>query len=93
MNLSSIDSILNGGITTKSSSKGEKRMILYTKSECPLCTVTKVKLQSQEIPFEICMNEKEMDELGIDRLPVLKTDDGELLEFSEIMKRLREETL
>jgi glutaredoxin len=65
-------------------------MILYTKSECPLCTVTKVKLQSREIPFEICMNEKEMDELGIDRLPVLKTDDGELLEFSEIMKRLRE---
>ena len=68
-------------------------MILYTKSECPLCTVTKLKLQAQEIPFEICMNEKEMDELGIDRLPVLKTDDGELLEFSEIMKRLREESL
>ena len=93
MNLLSIDSILNGGITTKSSSKGEKRMILYTKSECPLCTVTKVKLQSQEIPFEICMNEKEMDELGIDRLPVLKTDNGELLDFSEIMKRLKEGTL
>ena len=68
-------------------------MILYTKWECPLCTVTKVKIQSQEIPFEICMNEKEMDELGIDRLPVLKTDNGELLEFSEIMKRLREGTL
>ena len=68
-------------------------MILYTKSECPLCTVTKLKLQAQEIPFEICMNEKEMDELGIDRLPVLKTNNGELLEFSEIMKRLREGTL
>ena len=68
-------------------------MILYTKSECPLCTVTKLKLQAQEIPFEICMNEKEMDELGIDRLPVLKTDNGELLDFSEIMKRLKEGTL
>ena len=93
MNLSLIDFIINGDFTTKSSRKGETQMILYTKSECPLCTVTKVKLQSQEIPFEICMNEKEMDELGIDRLPVLKTDDGELLEFSEIMKRLREGTL
>ena len=68
-------------------------MILYTKSECPLCTVTKVKMQAQQIPFEICMDEKEMDKLGIDRLPVLKTDNGELLEFSEIMKRLREDTL
>ena len=68
-------------------------MILYTKSECPLCTVTKVKMQAQQIPFEICMDEKEMDKLGIDRLPVLKTNNGELLEFSEIMKRLREGTL
>ena len=86
MNLSSIDSILNGGITTKSSSKGEKRMILYTKSECPLCTVTKVKLNSKNIAFDICTDENEMDKLGIDRLPVLKTDDGELLDFSAIMK-------
>mgnify|MGYP003306526588 FL=1 len=68
-------------------------MILYTKPECPLCTVTKLKLQAQEIPFEICMDEKEMDELGIDRLPVLKTDNEELLEFSEIMTRLKEGTL
>ena len=68
-------------------------MILYTKLECPLCAVTKVKLQAQEIPFEICMDEKEMDKLGIDRLPVLKTDNEELLEFSEIMTRLKEGTL
>ena len=68
-------------------------MILYTKSECPLCTVTKVKMQAQQIPFEICMDEKEMDKLGIDRLPVLKTDDGELLDFSTIMKKLKEGTL
>ena len=68
-------------------------MILYTKSECPLCTVTKVKLNTQGIVFEICTDEAEMEKLGIDRLPVLKTDNGELLDFSEIMKRLKEETL
>lgn len=34
-----------------------------------------------------------MDKLGIDRLPVLKTDDGELLDFSTIMKKLKEGTL
>ena len=68
-------------------------MILYTKSECPLCTVTKVKLNTRRIDFEICTDEAEMEKLGIDRLPVLKTDNGELLDFSEIMKRLKEETL
>ena len=68
-------------------------MILYTKSECPLCTVTKVKLNAQGIAFEICTDEAEMEKLGIDRLPVLKTDNGEFLDFSEIMKRLKEETL
>ena len=93
MNLSSIDSILNGGFTTKSSRKGETQMILYIKSECPLCTVTKVKLNAKNIFFNICTDENEMDKLGIDRLPVLKTDNGELLEFSEIMKRLKEGTL
>ena len=68
-------------------------MILYTKSECPLCTVTKVKLKTRGIDFEICTDEAEMEKLGIDRLPVLKTDNCELLDFSEIMKRLKEETL
>ena len=68
-------------------------MILYTKSECPLCTVTKIKLNAQGIDFDICTDEAEMEKLGIDRLPVLKTDNGELLDFSEIMKRLKEKTL
>ena len=68
-------------------------MILYTLPDCPLCTVTKVKLNAKNIPFDICIDEKEMDKLGIDRLPVLKTDDEELLEFSEIMTRLKEGTL
>ena len=68
-------------------------MILYTNSECPLCTVTKVELNAQGFDSEICTDEAEMEKLGIDRLPVLKTDNGELLDFSEIMKRLKEETL
>lgn len=68
-------------------------MILYTKSECPLCTVTKVKLNAQGIVFDICTDETEMEKLGIDRLPVLRIDNGEFLDFSEIMKRLKEGTL
>ena len=64
-------------------------MILYTLPDCPLCTVTKVKLNAKNIPFDICMDEIEMDKLGIDRLPVLKTDDGELLDFSAIMNLIK----
>lgn len=68
-------------------------MILYSKLDCPLCTVVKTKLQSKDIPFETCTNEEEMKKLNIDRLPVLKTDNGEFLEFSEIIKRLKEDEL
>lgn len=93
MNLSSIDSILNGGITTKSSRKGVKKMTLYTKVDCPLCTVVKTKLYALNIDFTISTDEKEMEALGIDMLPVLKTDNGELLEFSAIISRLKEGAL
>ena len=64
-------------------------MVLYTLPDCPLCTVTKVKLNTKNIDYDICMDEKEMDKLGIDRLPVLKTDDGELLNFSAIMNLIK----
>jgi glutaredoxin len=68
-------------------------MILYSKPDCPLCTVVKTKLYALNIDFTISMDEKEMEELGIDMLPVLKTDNEELLEFSAIISRLKEGTL
>jgi hypothetical protein len=86
MNLSSIDSILNGGITTKSSRKGEIKMILYTKPDCPLCTVAKLKLNAAEINYEISTDEEVMDKLNLDRLPVLQLSNGALLSFKEILQ-------
>ena len=61
-------------------------MILYTKPECPLCTVAKVKLNANEIDYTISTNEEEMDRLNIDSLPVLQLDNGMLLNFQEIIK-------
>ena len=61
-------------------------MVLYTKLDCPLCNVAKIKLNAAEIDYTISMNEEEMDKLNIDRLPVLQLDNGMLLGFQEIIK-------
>ena len=65
-------------------------MKLYTKLDCPLCNVIKVKMNNANIPYDISMNEKEMESLNIDKLPVLITDEGEQLEFKDILKYLEQ---
>lgn len=67
-------------------------MILYTKDGCPMCNVIKMKLDNARIKYEINQNEKEMEELGIDMIPVLKTDKGNLLSFKEILGYIEEVT-
>lgn len=61
-------------------------MILYTKQDCPLCSVAKVKLNLAGIKYDVSMNEEEMEKLNIDSLPVLKLDSGMLLGFKEILQ-------
>ena len=61
-------------------------MVLYTKLDCPLCNVAKIKLNATGIDYTISMNEAEMDKLNIDRVPVLQLDNGMLLSFQEIIK-------
>lgn len=67
-------------------------MTLYTKLDCPLCSVVKLKLDKANIKYDLSLDEKEMEELGIDMLPVLKTDDGKLLSFKEIIGYIGEVT-
>ena len=61
-------------------------MILYTKLDCPLCTVAKLKLNAAEIDYEISTDEEIMDKLNLDRLPVLQLSNGTLLSFKEILQ-------
>jgi len=65
-------------------------MTLYTKHDCPLCNVVKLKLNVSEIPYDICTDEKKMEELNIDALPVLILDSGEKLEFKQIIDFIKE---
>lgn len=66
-------------------------MVLYSRQDCPLCTVAKTKLNLAGIEYDICSNVEEMEALGIDSLPVLKTDDNQLLSFKEIIKLTEKE--
>ena len=65
-------------------------MILYSLPNCPLCKVTKVKMQKANIAFEECQDEEVLKQKNIDRLPVLEKDNGELLEFKEILNYISE---
>ena len=65
-------------------------MTLYTKTDCPLCNVIKVKLAQFNINYTSCTDEEKMEELNIDRLPVLQLDNGELLEFKAILNYIEE---
>lgn len=65
-------------------------MTLYTKTDCPLCNVVKVKMAQANIDYINSFDEEKMNELNIDRLPVLQLDNGELLEFRAILNYIEE---
>lgn len=54
--------------------------------------VVKTKFRQFGIEFTECQDENKMEELKIDRLPVLEMD-GKLLEFNDIIKGLKEGTI
>lgn len=57
-------------------------MILYSNG-CPKCKILKKKLDDKKIKYEECGDIELMIRKGITFLPVLETDSGKLLDFSE----------
>ena len=52
---------------------------LYTSDTCGICRMVKLKLEKKGIPYQ---NEKNIDDLvalGIQRLPVMKLEDGTMM--------------
>ena len=52
---------------------------LYTSDTCGICRMVKMKLEKKNIPYN---NEKNVEDLiaaGIQRLPVLKLEDGRMI--------------
>ena len=59
---------------------------LYTLPTCPRCSVVKKKLDEAHIDYEICEDEKEMEEKGIDLLPAMEAgQDEEIMDFAAIL--------
>ena len=64
-------------------------MILFS-TNCPQCKVLEKKLEQKGIKFEITNDIQELLDLGIKRAPILKTDDGQYLDFSNAIKYVNE---
>lgn len=52
---------------------------LYSLKGCPLCDHAKEVLTAKHIPFEQIMDADLMSSKGISHVPVLETEDGNLL--------------
>ena len=64
-------------------------MTLFS-TNCPQCRVLEMKLTQKGIDFEVQNDIQELLDLGIKRAPILKTDAGAYLEFSEAIKFVNE---
>lgn len=64
-------------------------MILFS-TNCPQCKVLEMKLEKKGIEFEICYDIQELLNIGLERAPVLKTDDEKYLNFSDAVKFVNE---
>ena len=58
--------------------------ILYS-THCPKCVVLEKKLEKAGIEFEVCDDEKVMEEYGFTSLPMLQIDTN-ILDFSAAIK-------
>lgn len=62
-----------------------EKIILYS-NNCPKCEVLEDKLNEKNIEFEIVNDMEVLKSLNFDKLPVLKIDDDEYLDFSNANK-------
>ena len=65
-------------------------MILYTTPTCPKCKVIKMKLDKAGLVYTVVEDMDQMQMLGIKSVPVMQKD-GQLLDFNEIIKFIKEE--
>lgn len=52
---------------------------LYTSNTCGICKMIKMKLDKKGIPYNNETNINELIDMGVQRLPVLKLEDGTIM--------------
>ena len=58
-------------------------MIVYSLPDCGRCALIKERLDAKGITYQENQDVKEMKELGFMTVPMVKTDEGELLDFGK----------
>ena len=61
------------------------KKILYT-TGCPKCRILEKKLHDKGVDFDICDDREKMAGLGIVSVPVLKLEDGSMLDYFSAVK-------
>lgn len=56
---------------------------IFTTDYCPRCKMLKERLKTKGVEFKENTNEEEMVELGFSTVPMLRTEDNELLDFGQ----------
>lgn len=74
---------------SKSKRKGCDNMIKMYTTHCPKCNVLKTKLQITNIEYQEISDTSEMEDLGIDTVPMLEVD-GNLMNFMQAITWINE---
>lgn len=61
---------------------------LYSLKGCPMCEHAKAVLTAKQIPFVQIMDAVSLTAKGIDHVPVLETEDGNLLSGKSLIQYL-----
>lgn len=51
-----------------------------------MCHMLAKKMEENNVPFERCMDIDEMEKKGITHVPILETDDGQMLSLAEALQ-------
>jgi len=63
-------------------------MIVYS-TDCPMCKKLLKRLEESNINYTLCTDEAVMEKKGIDRVPMLETDEGQLLDFGQAVQFIK----
>ena len=56
---------------------------IFTSESCPRCKMLKERMKDKGIDFEENQDEEEMVKLGFTSIPMIRTEDGEILDFGK----------
>lgn len=63
-------------------------MVLYTLPGCPMCDLLSDRLAQLEVPCSVVTDAEQMRAKGIQTVPTLEDEDGNLMNYAQAVKYL-----